>query len=783
MADPKHRKNHHVAQAGAGFYHSAMKYALAIGLALAGIVAAHGAPNPASARGAPAKTVSAKTSPTKIKLGSRVPSLTVQDAGIGDHSYIFSIQNNSGHAVTAFDLLLVPSGVPRQNGHYVCQGRCQSHAEVGDIESPLIAAGDNKRVTYPADSVEGGAVIIEAAVFDDGTYGGSERTSALLVAAQLGFQAEFDRIVSVVDTVVNGASPQETKSAELDSTVAALPVDADGNEIDAFSGWFPNVQDCVHHFPQIMQIASSTEKTNLQTKLQQLLSHGTPTERALTGWWTDTQKWLGSFGCNGCAAKLDAPSPPAQTKTVSIGCSAPSSGGGSGTSIASGNSVQAVQPAASDDGSGDSSDLTAQNDSDADDSAGQDAGDDQLAMTEDGSASGSTADSSVSSATPATIQPAAPPALSPPADTAKSPAVALASRCKPIAPRPFGVIGIAAAEESERESLTAQRTGLATDDQLYHRYLPYVTRWEQCFADGQWPASAVEDYPDPYPTNFNGDQKEMVRVVAEDWMTAEQEYMKLQRAAMSQVTPSTQAIRRTEPTTWAEAKEQMQQQIPLRFPVLEERTKLIEAHLQSLRLGLGKAAFGALNTYAYGLYEATPARRVREPLPEEIMIQRYLRYIALMDRFAAKDDEDGRAAAQDRVAEQKASGLSKEDERKLQEAADTLQEMTAKLRSPSPRGQVGTTRPGFQSAGTTGDPRAEAISSVPVLTLEEREKLRDERHSILEKNLSEAGVAKVKKRVHELYDDLGRQRLVAVEPEPKTIRDPASTNAVTSASH
>ena len=61
--------------------------------------------------------------------------------------------------------------------------------------------------------------------------------------------------------------------------------------------------------------------------------------------------------------------------------------------------------------------------------------------------------------------------------------------------------------------------------------------------------------------------------------------------------------------------------------------------------GPGKTSFRELDDYVHGLYHAIPGRLLREPLPETAMYNRYLHYIASLDKFSADDDEDGKEAA------------------------------------------------------------------------------------------------------------------------------------------
>ena len=70
---------------------------------------------------------------------------------------------------------------PRRNGDRQCQAGDQSRRSV--------------ELSLSASSVNVGMVAAEAAVFDDEWYQGDERAAALLVAQQIGRQAEYDQLM------------------------------------------------------------------------------------------------------------------------------------------------------------------------------------------------------------------------------------------------------------------------------------------------------------------------------------------------------------------------------------------------------------------------------------------------------------------------------------------------------------------------------------------------------------------------------------------------------------
>jgi hypothetical protein len=248
--------------------------------------------------------------PPRVETGSRVPSVTIVPAGVDGTNYEFSVRNRSGHAVTALDILLIPDGVPKKDGQFECKDQCSDDPKIGNIDLPVIAAGGELKVKYETARVSRGAVIVQAAIFDNASYGGDEQSSTLLIAIQLGNQDEFDRIISVVRSFVADEDYDSEKGSEIQVALTALPVNADSETITAFGRWFPNIRDCSHRFPRIMQEASTEERNDVIKKLQPLLRTGNPSKAALTAWWSATQDYMSAFGCPACGARMANPRPP-----------------------------------------------------------------------------------------------------------------------------------------------------------------------------------------------------------------------------------------------------------------------------------------------------------------------------------------------------------------------------------------------------------------------------------------------------------------------------------------
>jgi hypothetical protein len=725
-----------VAKVESDLYHSRMKTALALCCACA----------------IPAW---AQSVPPKVHMGSRVPGVSVQFAGQENKSYKFLIENRTGHNITAFDVLLVPSGVPKKGNRFLCQGRCSESREIDNIDGPAIKAGVTKQVTYDAATVTGGAVVVEAAIFDDGSYGGSERAAAYLVANQIGDQAEFDRIVNAIDTIMAGTGPQITgKGIRIEAELAGIPVDSDPTMMATFYRWFPNVRDCNGRFPAIMRNVSAQVKANVQAKVEALMSQGEPSATALTQWWSATEQYLAGFGCSDCGERMASPSPPVRQQTVSVGCTAQTPGTGS-TAL----SAEMVDDSAMDgDGTDDATDQTAGNDGDSSDMTGQDAAD-ELSMNKEPSeppaAVASEAHAPAATATAPTVS-------SPAAEASTTMMTSVSTRCLPMSPRPFGFGAFAHAVGAAQEDAHPVDARPVTDEQLYPRYFRYVKQWDKCFSEGIWPESKVEEYPDPYPEGMNENQRQVVTIVAYDWEQSRQDSDSEPKmpAVVPGAGPGIASQRFAGETTWAQMQKVMQQR-QLRAEETEERVKLVESRVSSLRLALGKNSFREFDDYVHALYQTIPGRLLREPLPETAMYNRYFHLISSLDKLAANGGDDGKEAAKARTEEQKACQLSDKEEGILQQVADDYEREFEEFRP----------RIGISSGSDLGRPTAAGVRPPEAGRFPQgRGRIVAAHIEQLQSSLGKGSFEKIELRMHELYDSDGPRRIVPIEAPETEIK-------------
>jgi hypothetical protein len=322
----------------------------------------------------------------------------------------------------------------------------------------------------------------------------------------------------------------------------------------------------------------------------------------------------------------------------------------------------------------------------------------------------------------------------------------LSPHCHLQAPRPFGIAGIGIGiEPAERARIRAEgiQNGPrpVTDEQLYSRYFRYVAGWDVCLASGVSPDSLADRFPDPYPGSMNENQRGVVTLVANDWLQSWHDSM--------QTSPPLTVGMMGPPATWAQVQELKERRQHL-DDLIDQRAKVMESRLQSLRLALGKATFAGFDDYVHGLYQTIPGRLVRQPLSEGGMIARYFSLIASMDKFAAGSGDDAQAAAKARSDEQSACGLSDKEQSVLQEEADSFQR---DIRSHQQERAI---------------PNSGEMRSVPAIRPREREQIADSHVEHLRSSLSNAAFEKVEKRAQELYQGEGPKRTIpATDPDPK----------------
>jgi hypothetical protein len=241
------------------------------------------------------------------------PSLVVNIVGQKADSYDVKVINRSRHAVTAFALRLAPG-----DGGQNCDGPCVE--VVADNARPAIKAGESVDLGIGSSRMNTGIVVAEAAVFDDESYEGDERAAALLVAQQIGRQAEYDRLIVALNVIMATGADDVRKIAQIRIKLSELPVRLDPAMVQTFKRWFPELAACTKRYARFMKAAATNERRLVADSIDQFAHGAGPGAPSLMQWWSVMQQRLAPFGCNGCAALAMKPKAPASPRNVAELC-------------------------------------------------------------------------------------------------------------------------------------------------------------------------------------------------------------------------------------------------------------------------------------------------------------------------------------------------------------------------------------------------------------------------------------------------------------------------------
>jgi hypothetical protein len=191
---------------------------------------------------------------------------------------------------------------------------------VADNAKSAIKAGGTVDLNLTTSRVNAGTVLAEAAVFDDESYQGDERAAALLVAQQIGRQAEYDRLIAAVNAIMSTSAGDAHKSTLIRSKLAELSVQLDPAMVQTFKRWFPMLAGCTRQYARFMKAAATNEKRMVAGSMEQFAQGRAPGAPSLAQWWSAIQQQLAPFGCNGCAVLAMRPKAPASSQDVAQPC-------------------------------------------------------------------------------------------------------------------------------------------------------------------------------------------------------------------------------------------------------------------------------------------------------------------------------------------------------------------------------------------------------------------------------------------------------------------------------
>lgn len=258
--------------------------------------------------------------PQPINTESDAPSVSIVFTGQSGNMYQFRLANNSSRKLTAYGIHLVPPGIAKVDGIYQCGRSCGIAFDTGDNSAPLLDPGQSLEREFEVSAIDGGTVVLTAAIFDDESYEGEQGAAAFLLARLIGSQAEYDRIVPAAENIIFGAGNDEQKIVSLRRKLGDLSVNVNAEMISTFRRWFPGLEDCNHRYASTMKGTAIGEKTVLVDSADQL-AHGTlPGNPTLTQWWDTMKQRLSHYGCRGCAAQAARPKSSTATQAAFHGC-------------------------------------------------------------------------------------------------------------------------------------------------------------------------------------------------------------------------------------------------------------------------------------------------------------------------------------------------------------------------------------------------------------------------------------------------------------------------------
>ncbi|MBZ5530212.1 MAG: hypothetical protein LAO20_02170 [Acidobacteriia bacterium] len=576
-----------------------------------------------------AASAAGQNSSSPVQTDSKAPSLAVSYAGENNGRYRFRVADTSSHAVTAFALRLVPSGVPMVDGDYACGGQCGRSIVLGNKAKPAIRSGSAGLRSFAIASVNGGAVVAEAAIFDDGSYEGEDRAAAFLLANQIANQVEFDRLNSALTIAMTSARGDAQKTAQLRMKLGQVSVNLTPDMLRTLRLWFPALASC-NQYARAMKHAAVREKQLVVQSMDQFAHNTSPTRPSLLVWRERIRQRLAAYGCTGCGA--ENPKPRTAAQPASMGC--PDS-----------SPVTSDTASLADDAAGAESDLTDVADAaeleaelDAQDMEAMevmeavDAVDDTLPA--EPAPAGATADAPASSApAPAAAVDAPPPNTR-----------ALAPEFPPGIPFHLGPDG-------KRMLWRYNYHGMPVPDSLVYQAwfrdigmfadlaFHKVVVWD----DGKW---MDFDKSDPPAGGLSENEVEIVKRVSSDCN---------QQAAL--VHQKIDSLFRTKaeglPGGWGA----YAPPVPGYRELREKERATFSACVTRLRAQLSAASFAKVAGFVLSVYQATPGKIVPVPPSDDDIYIRFFTYVAWLNEPGLKNSAGGERETALRREEMRAAGI------------------------------------------------------------------------------------------------------------------------------
>lgn len=112
------------------------------------------------------------------------------------------------------------------------------------FQTPVGGSGSGGRMTpqgYVPDPPRQKTFVIDAVVFDDGTYEGDVRAAAKLESWRKGYQIQVKRVLALIQNILDSSDNDAAALEKLKSQVSNLRIDVDPSAADAIISKYPNL--------------------------------------------------------------------------------------------------------------------------------------------------------------------------------------------------------------------------------------------------------------------------------------------------------------------------------------------------------------------------------------------------------------------------------------------------------------------------------------------------------------------------------------------------------------
>ncbi|MGA2967150.1 MAG: hypothetical protein ABSD64_13135 [Terriglobales bacterium] len=154
-------------------------------------------------------SVCAQDAPAGLRLGSHAPSIQVIFGGLDQNSGMYRVllKNLSSHVATDVSA-----------GGFPVKGQGQGRA----VDGPIKPGGT---ITLSMPPSEQNGLLVDAALFDDGSYEGSLKWASFMAATKVGRWTEWEQIKPCVDEIIAMDASDESKLEMIREAVPKLPED------------------------------------------------------------------------------------------------------------------------------------------------------------------------------------------------------------------------------------------------------------------------------------------------------------------------------------------------------------------------------------------------------------------------------------------------------------------------------------------------------------------------------------------------------------------------------